>query len=187
MEKYIHTTQISHSTIFSFPPQVFHHFYFGGENQKLKTQKKRITLMSEQKKVVVIGHSGTIGSHVCKLLEKYNKDNGLTFHVIKAGRRGPYELNLEKSESIRSFLEKVKDLDAVISCAGSQYWGPLENLDRKNLEIGFRNKLGGNSNIHERRCFSLFSQNASDVVFLKKQKKQGPFKTQDKSTWQFNR
>ena len=94
-----------------------------------------------RERVAVIGYSGTIGKHVVEALEEY--DNGRAFEIIKAGRKGPHKVDLEDSESISEFLKNAGKLYAVISCAGSQYWGPLDELDRKSLDFSFRNKLGG--------------------------------------------
>eukprot|EP00938_MAST-03A_sp_MAST-3A-sp1_P006116 g6116.t1 len=114
-----------------------------------------------RKRVAVIGYTGTIGKHVVEALEDYN--NGRTFEIVRAGRKGPQKVDLERTTSISEFLKKVGKLDAIISCATSQYWGPLEKLDRKSLDFSFRNKLGGQIDL---AIQSLAHLNDNGVVIL---------------------
>jgi nucleoside-diphosphate-sugar epimerase len=101
--------------------------------------------MEQRKRVAVIGHTGTIGKHVVEALKLYKDSDGKSqFEIVPAGRR---ECDISDTKSISCFFQKDgKNLDAVISCAGSQFWGTLDKLDREGLNVGFQNKLGGTLN-----------------------------------------
>ena len=73
-------------------------------------------------KIIVVGAIGTIGAAVAKALAA-NKHE-----VVAASRNGAVKVNLDDPASIRAMFEKVRDVDAVISCAGNAVFKPLAAL-----------------------------------------------------------
>jgi nucleoside-diphosphate-sugar epimerase len=63
-------------------------------------------------KVVVIGATGTIGSAVCDALST-------NYEVVRVSRSGPVKADLEDAATLRRLFENVRDIDAVVSCAGN--------------------------------------------------------------------
>ncbi len=73
-------------------------------------------------KIIVIGATGTIGSEVVKALS-LNKHE-----IVRASRSGDVKVNLDDAASIRAMFEKVRDVDAVVSCAGNAAFKPFADL-----------------------------------------------------------
>jgi NAD(P)-dependent dehydrogenase (short-subunit alcohol dehydrogenase family) len=88
-------------------------------------------------KIIVIGASGTIGSEVVKALS-LNKHE-----IVRASRGGDVKVNLDDAASIRAMFEKVRDVDAVVSCAGNAAFKPFADLADADYELGLRSKLMG--------------------------------------------
>ena len=88
-------------------------------------------------KIIVIGATGTIGGEVAKALS-LNKHE-----VIRASRNGDVKVNLDDPASIRAMFEKVRNVDAVVSCAGNAVFKPFADLTDADYELGLRSKLMG--------------------------------------------
>jgi len=88
-------------------------------------------------KVIVIGATGTIGVEVAKAL------SGNKHEVVRASRNSDVKINLDDPASIRAMFEKVRDADAVVSCAGSAAFKPFADLTDADYELGIRGKLMG--------------------------------------------
>ena len=88
-------------------------------------------------KIIVIGATGVIGGAVAKSLSA----NG--HEVVKASRKGDVEVTLDDPASLRAMFDKVGEIDAVVSCAGSVVFKPLAELTDADYEFGFRSKLMG--------------------------------------------
>jgi len=88
-------------------------------------------------RIIVIGATGAIGSEVAKALSL----NG--HEVVRASRNGDVKVTLEDAASIRSMFEKVRDVDAEISCAGIAAFKPFAVLTDADYELGLRSKLMG--------------------------------------------
>ena len=88
-------------------------------------------------RIIVIGATGTIGGAVVKALSANRHE------VIRASRNSEVKVNLEDQPSIRAIFEKVRDVDAVISCAGSAAFKPFAALTDADYELGLRSKLMG--------------------------------------------
>ena len=88
-------------------------------------------------KIIVIGCTGTIGGEVVKALS-LNKHE-----VVGASRKGELKVNLDDPNSIRALFEKVRDADAVVSCAGNAVFKPFADLTDADYELGLRSKLMG--------------------------------------------
>ncbi len=91
-------------------------------------------------KVVVIGATGTIGKAVADAL-------ALRHEVVRASRGGPVEADLEDRVSLDRLFESVKDVDAVVCCAGSAAFKPLAQLADADFQLGLRSKLMGQVNL----------------------------------------
>ena len=74
-------------------------------------------------KILVVGASGTIGKAVVEELEKEDVE------IIKASRNhSDVQVDITSVESIRSMFEEVGPVDAVVSTAGSAYFGPIAEM-----------------------------------------------------------
>ena len=69
-------------------------------------------------KIVVIGSTGVIGSAVAKALAGNHE-------VIGVHRKSDPAVDVEKPATIAALFEKVRDVDAVVSCAGNAVFKPL--------------------------------------------------------------
>ncbi len=63
--------------------------------------------------------------------------------VVRASRNGDVKVNLDDPATIRAMFEKVRDVDAVISCAGNAAFRPFADLTDADYELGLRSKLMG--------------------------------------------
>ena len=88
--------------------------------------------------VVVVGGNGTIGSAVVAALKARHS-------VVAASRKSG--LDLQDEASIEKFFAARKDLDAVVSCAGSGAWKALDQLTTADFEQTLRYKLMGQVNL----------------------------------------
>ena len=92
-------------------------------------------------KVFVVGGTGTIGAAVAAALEA-NKHE-----VMRASRKVAPTIDISDPESIRGFFAEVKDVDAIVSCAGEARFAPLEKLTDEDFLFSVRNKLLGQVNL----------------------------------------
>ncbi len=88
-------------------------------------------------KIIVIGATGTIGAEVAKALSARKHE------VIGASRSSAVKLVLEDAASIRAVFDKIRDVDAVVSCAGNAAFKPFAQLSDADYELGLRSKLMG--------------------------------------------
>jgi NAD(P)-dependent dehydrogenase (short-subunit alcohol dehydrogenase family) len=91
-------------------------------------------------KILVIGHTGTIGAAVARAL-------GRSHQVIGASRSGDPRIDIDDPASIRSALGTIADLDAVVCCAGGARFRPLAELADDDLDASIRSKLLGQVNV----------------------------------------
>jgi len=91
-------------------------------------------------KIVVIGATGTIGKAVSDALAARHE-------VVRVSRHGPVKADIEDAASLRKLFEGVKDVDAVVTCAGSAAFRPLAQLTDGDFELGIRSKLMGQVNL----------------------------------------
>jgi NAD(P)-dependent dehydrogenase (short-subunit alcohol dehydrogenase family) len=87
-------------------------------------------------KIVVIGSTGVIGSAVAKALAGKHE-------VIGVHRKSDPPVDLEKPATIAALFEKVRDVDAVVSCAGNAVFKPLAELADEDYEFCLHSKLLG--------------------------------------------
>jgi NAD(P)-dependent dehydrogenase (short-subunit alcohol dehydrogenase family) len=91
-------------------------------------------------KVVVIGATGTIGTAVAAALAG-------THEVVGVSRSGPIQADIEDPSSLTRLFDTVKDVDAVVCCAGSAAFKPLAQLTDADYQLGLRSKLMGQVNV----------------------------------------
>jgi NAD(P)-dependent dehydrogenase (short-subunit alcohol dehydrogenase family) len=92
-------------------------------------------------KIVVIGATGTIGTAVADALAKRGHE------VIRASRKSPVRVDIEDSTTVKALFDGMKDVDAVVSCAGGAGWGPLGTLTDDDFALSLRYKLMGQVNV----------------------------------------
>ncbi len=92
-------------------------------------------------RILVVGHTGTIGKAVAELLAK----NG--HEVVGASRHGELRVDLADPASVRALLAQAGPLDAVVSAAGEAAFGELSKLSDADFEKGLRSKLMGQVNL----------------------------------------
>jgi NAD(P)-dependent dehydrogenase (short-subunit alcohol dehydrogenase family) len=92
-------------------------------------------------KIVVVGATGTIGSAVAAALEARKHE------VIRASRKLSPKIDISNPKSIREFLVAMKDLDAVVCCAGDARFAPLDKLTDEDFLYSVNNKLMGQVNL----------------------------------------
>ena len=91
-------------------------------------------------KIVVIGATGTIGKAVAEALADRHE-------VVRVSRTGPVKADLEDPASLVRLFEAVKDVDAVVSCAGSAVFKLLPKLTDADFQASLRSKLMGQVNL----------------------------------------
>jgi NAD(P)-dependent dehydrogenase (short-subunit alcohol dehydrogenase family) len=92
-------------------------------------------------RILVIGASGTIGKEVVALL-------GRSHEVVRAARSGgDVTVDIRDVASLRSALDGVKPLDAIVSAAGSGAWKPLAELSDDDFARSLGYKLMGQVNV----------------------------------------
>lgn len=91
-------------------------------------------------KIVVIGATGTIGKAVADALAGRHE-------VVRASRHGVVKADIEDAASIERLFATVKDVDAVVCCAGSAAFKPLAALTDEDFQLGLRSKLMGQVNV----------------------------------------
>ncbi len=92
-------------------------------------------------KVLVIGASGTIGSAVAAELSSRHE-------VVTGGRHsGDVRLDIYDGESIRSALDELGTVDAIVSAAGAVKFSPLAELKAADYALSLTQKLMGQVNL----------------------------------------
>jgi NAD(P)-dependent dehydrogenase (short-subunit alcohol dehydrogenase family) len=87
-------------------------------------------------KIIVIGSTGVIGSAVAKALAGKHE-------VIGVHRKSDPAVDVEKPATIAALFDKVRDVDAVVSCAGNAVFKPLGDLTDEDYELCLHSKLLG--------------------------------------------
>jgi NAD(P)-dependent dehydrogenase (short-subunit alcohol dehydrogenase family) len=91
-------------------------------------------------KVIVIGATGTIGKAVAEALAPRHE-------VVRVSRQGSPRAELEDAASLERLFEAVKDVDAVVCCAGTAAFKPLAQLADADFAASLRSKLMGQVNL----------------------------------------
>lgn len=97
--------------------------------------------MSEsQKKVLVVGATGVIGSVVADTLAEDHE-------VIRASRNDGETVDMADAASVRALFERIGPVDAVVSCAGVAPFKPVTELTLDDYRAGLENKTLGQVNL----------------------------------------
>jgi NAD(P)-dependent dehydrogenase (short-subunit alcohol dehydrogenase family) len=91
-------------------------------------------------KIVVVGASGTIGAAVVEALAPRHE-------IVRVSRHGPVQADIEDSASLTRLFATVKDVDAVVCCAGTAPFKPFPQLTDADFELALRSKLMGQVNL----------------------------------------
>ena len=92
-------------------------------------------------RILVIGAHGTIGSEIVRALSSDHE-------VLGASRSGSeISVDITDPASIRAMYERVGNLDAVVTAAGSGAWKPLAELTDDDFALSLRYKLMGQVNV----------------------------------------
>jgi uncharacterized protein YbjT (DUF2867 family) len=83
-------------------------------------------------KVLVIEASGTTGRAVADAPAVRGHE------VIRASRTCAVRIDLEDPATVHTVLDRIKDLDAVVTCAGHATWKPLAELNDIDFAFSFR-------------------------------------------------
>lgn len=88
-------------------------------------------------KIIVIGASGTVGRAVAEELSRQHE-------VIRVGRtQGDEQVDITSQHSVQALFEKIGPVDAIVSAAGSLYFGPLSTMTDRDFDQGLQDKLLG--------------------------------------------
>lgn len=85
-------------------------------------------------KIVVIGASGHVGSAVAEALS-------VRHEVIAASRATEPAVDVTDEVSIAGFLDRIGQVDAIVSCVGSVPFKPLSELSRDDYVSAFTGKI----------------------------------------------
>ncbi|MCK0190443.1 short chain dehydrogenase [Arenibacter sp. F20364] len=98
--------------------------------------------MNTQKRIIIVGASGTMGHFIANSLEKENHE------IIRASRTSAdIKVDTASTKSIKDMFEKVGSFDALISTAGPTYVGPWKNLNDQTFRTGIEGKMMGQINL----------------------------------------
>jgi len=90
-------------------------------------------------KVILVGASGLIGSHVLRLLSREKETE-----VVKVGfRSGDFSVDLADPASIRLLFASIGPFDALISATGKVAFKGLTEFSEEDWALGLQNKLMG--------------------------------------------
>lgn len=97
--------------------------------------------MDTRKKIIIIGASGTMGTHLAAAFESEHE-------VVRvAAKSGDYQLDITSADAIEKFYKEVGAFDALISTAGPTYVGAWKNLTDKEFRKGIEGKMMGQINL----------------------------------------
>ena len=88
-------------------------------------------------KIIVIGATGIIGTKVVDAL------SGKGHEVIRASRNSAVKVDLDDPATISAVFDTIKNVDALVSCAGNAVLKPFSQLSDADYQLGLRSKLMG--------------------------------------------
>jgi NAD(P)-dependent dehydrogenase (short-subunit alcohol dehydrogenase family) len=92
-------------------------------------------------RILLIGATGTIGRPIAGLL-------GARHEIVGATRSDTnLAVDITKPDAVRSFLERVGTVDAIVCAAGGARFAPLEKLSDDDFSFSLGNKLMGQVNV----------------------------------------
>lgn len=97
--------------------------------------------MKNKMKIIIVGATGTMGTHLSSVFEKEHK-------VIRvAAKGGDIQADITSTESIENLFKQVGSFDALISTAGPTFVGPWKVLTDKEFRKGVEGKMMGQINL----------------------------------------
>ena len=87
-------------------------------------------------KIIVVCATGTIGNKVVEALSAGHE-------VVGVARNTDVRVDLDEPATILTLFEHVRDVNAVISCAGNAVFKGFAELTDADYEVGLRSKLMG--------------------------------------------
>jgi NAD(P)-dependent dehydrogenase (short-subunit alcohol dehydrogenase family) len=100
-----------------------------------------VTNPEDNMKIAIIGASGTIGQAVADAFEARGDE------VVRLSRSSACAMDIEDPASIKSGLDALGEVDAIISTAGRAAFGPLTAQSDEDFALGIRSKLEGQVNL----------------------------------------
>jgi NAD(P)-dependent dehydrogenase (short-subunit alcohol dehydrogenase family) len=92
-------------------------------------------------RVLVIGAHGTLGQSAVAALKDRHE-------IVTAGRSaGDVKVDLLDRQSIARMYKEAGKLDAVVTCTGHAYFGPLATMTEDQFMVGLKDKLMGQVNV----------------------------------------
>ncbi|MFN8288044.1 MAG: short chain dehydrogenase [Chitinophagales bacterium] len=92
-------------------------------------------------KIVIVGASGTMGSHLANAFEKEHE-------VIYADRKGKdVRVDITSVHDIENMYKQVGTFDALVCTAGPTFVGPWKNLSDSTFRNGVEGKMMGQINL----------------------------------------
>jgi NAD(P)-dependent dehydrogenase (short-subunit alcohol dehydrogenase family) len=89
-------------------------------------------------KIIIVGAHGTLGKEVCAALQ------GPEHTLIKAGRKaGDARVDITNRASIRAMLHDAGRIDAIVNCAGTVAFAPLQEISEEQWQLTLNSKLMG--------------------------------------------
>jgi NAD(P)-dependent dehydrogenase (short-subunit alcohol dehydrogenase family) len=92
-------------------------------------------------KIIIVGATGTMGTHLVKALENEHE-------IIKVASQGAdIDADITSTESIDKMFQQVGSFDALISTAGPTFVGPWTKLNDTTFRQGVEGKMMGQINL----------------------------------------
>jgi NAD(P)-dependent dehydrogenase (short-subunit alcohol dehydrogenase family) len=92
-------------------------------------------------KIIIVGASGTMGTHLVKVLKKEHE-------VITVSSKGcDIDADITSPESIENLFRQTGSFDALISTAGPTFVGPWSKLNDETFRKGVEGKMMGQINL----------------------------------------
>jgi len=92
-------------------------------------------------KIIIVGATGTMGTHLVKALEKEHE-------VVKvASKGGDITADITSTASIEKMFQQIGSFDALISTAGPTFVGPWTKLNDTTFRQGVEGKMMGQINL----------------------------------------
>ena len=83
-------------------------------------------------KIVIVGASGTMGTHLSKAFEKDNE-------IVRADRNSvDVQVDITSPESVEKMYKQIGSFDALICTAGPTYVGPWKNLNEETFRTAIK-------------------------------------------------
>lgn len=92
-------------------------------------------------RIVVIGATGTIGRAVADAFSRRGHE------VIGVSRSSDPRIDINDPATLRLLFDRIKGIDAVVSCTGHAKWNTLAKLSDADLAVSIQNKLMGQVNL----------------------------------------